>query len=62
LILELAPDKSGQRVKQIIPVLTPDFPTTAQRPLFSALDCAHFLATFGLKLPDWESALQLALE
>jgi dTDP-4-dehydrorhamnose reductase len=62
LILELDPDKSGQRVKQIIPALTSDFPTPAIRPLFSALDCTRFLATFGLKLPDWETALQLALK
>jgi len=62
LILELDPGKSGQRVKEIIPALTSDFPTPAQRPLFSALDCTRFLATFGLRLPDWESALQLALE
>jgi dTDP-4-dehydrorhamnose reductase len=62
LILELDPGKSEQRVEEIIPALTSDFPTPAQRPLFSALDCTHFLATFGLQLPDWESALQLALK
>ena len=62
LILELDPDKSQQRVKEIAPALTADFPTPAQRPLFSALDCSHFSATFGLQLPDWKAALQLALQ
>ena len=62
LILELDPDKNEQRVKEILPALTADFPTPAQRPLFSALDCSHFFATFGLQLPDWKAALQLALQ
>ena len=61
-ILELDPDKKEQRVKELIPSLTSDFPTPAQRPLFSALDCTHFLVTFGLQLPDWKSALRLAME
>ena len=61
-ILELDPDKKEQRVKELIPSLTSDFPTQAQRPLFSALDCTHFLVTFGLQLPDWKSALRLAME
>jgi dTDP-4-dehydrorhamnose reductase len=61
LILELDHDKNEQRVKQLSPALTFDFPTPAQRPLFSALDCTHFLTTFGLQLPDWRAALRLAL-
>lgn len=62
LILELDPDKSKQRVKGLMPALTAEFPTPAQRPLFSALDCSHFSAIFGLQLPDWKTALQLALQ
>jgi dTDP-4-dehydrorhamnose reductase len=40
---------------------TADFPSPAQRPSFSALDCARFASTFGLRLPPWQTALQLAL-
>jgi dTDP-4-dehydrorhamnose reductase len=61
LILELDPDRHNQRVKQIVPALTSDFPSPAQRPLFSALDCRHFQVAFGLQLPDWKSALKQAL-
>jgi dTDP-4-dehydrorhamnose reductase len=61
LILELDPRKIEQTVKQLIPALTSDFPTPAQRPLFSALDCTCFLATFGQHLPDWELALKQAM-
>ena len=39
-----------------------EFPTPAQRPLFSALDCSKFEATFGLSLPPWREALRLAME
>jgi len=62
LILELDPDKNEQQVREILPALTADFPTPAQRPLFSALDCTQFFATFGLQLPDWKAALRLALQ
>jgi dTDP-4-dehydrorhamnose reductase len=61
-ILELDPHPEKQACKKILPAFMSDFPSPAERPLFSALDCAHFLASFGLKLPDWESSLKLALK
>ncbi len=39
-----------------------EFPTPAQRPFFSALDCSKFETTFGLRLPPWREALRLAME
>jgi dTDP-4-dehydrorhamnose reductase len=60
-ILRLDPRKQEQRVKQLLPASTMDFPTPAQRPLFSALDCQKFEQTFDLRLPFWEAALELAL-
>jgi dTDP-4-dehydrorhamnose reductase len=62
LILELDPDKKEQRVREILPALTNEFPTPAERPLFSALDCDHFATTFGLCLPPWEAALRMAMD
>src|SRR5215216_6023324 len=53
-IIELDIDKHEQKVKEIIPALTSDFPTSAQRPLFSALDCSQFQSTFDIALPKWE--------
>ena len=44
------------------PALTSDFPTPAERPLFSTLDCNRAYAAFGLRLPDWRVALRLAME
>jgi dTDP-4-dehydrorhamnose reductase len=60
-ILRLDPLREQQVARQILPASTRDFPTPAQRPLFSALDCDLFSRTFGLRLPDWEQALQLAM-
>jgi dTDP-4-dehydrorhamnose reductase len=60
-IIELDPNKQEQKVREILPALTSDFPTPAQRPLFSALDCSLFQSTFDIPLPKWEDALKLAM-
>ncbi len=60
-ILKLDPKAYEQIIKNIIPAATSDFPTPAKRPLFSALNCANFKATFGLQLPNWAQALTLAM-
>jgi dTDP-4-dehydrorhamnose reductase len=62
MILELDPHRQEQTVKDIIPALTIDFPTPAQRPLFSALDCSRFRHVFDLVLPPWNQVLRLAFE
>lgn len=62
LILSLDPRKEEQVVKELLPARTSEFPAPAERPLFSALDCSHFVSTFGLQLPDWQQALALACE
>ena len=60
-ILKFDPRKQEQRVKQLLPAQTSDFPTPAQRPLFSALECRKFEQVFDLYLPAWSTALQMAL-
>jgi dTDP-4-dehydrorhamnose reductase len=60
-ILRLDPARQEQKVKQMLPARSSDFPTPAQRPLFSALECQKFKQTFDLCLPVWEKALELAL-
>ncbi len=60
-IIELDPNIQEQKVREILPALTSDFPTPAERPLFSALDCSLFQSTFEMRLPRWEDALKLAM-
>lgn len=61
-ILALDPHKEEQVTRELLPALTSDFPTPAQRPLFSALDCTRFSQTFNLRLPDWQEGLRLAMD
>ncbi|OGO38948.1 MAG: dTDP-4-dehydrorhamnose reductase, partial [Chloroflexi bacterium RBG_16_57_11] len=61
-ILDNDPQPQEQIIREILPALTAEFPTPAQRPLFSALDCSRFTGTFGLRLPPWGEALRLALD
>jgi dTDP-4-dehydrorhamnose reductase len=60
-ILELDPRRQEQTVRKLLPAATVDFPTAAQRPLFSALNCDLFYKTFGFQLPGWEETLGLAM-
>ncbi len=59
-ILRIDPRKEEQIVTEILPALTSDFPSPAERPLFSALNCDRFTEVFGLRLPPWQAALLLA--
>jgi dTDP-4-dehydrorhamnose reductase len=61
LILQLDPNGHEQLTKELLPVMTSEFPTPALRPLFSGLDCSLFKQTFNLKLPNWQDALRLAI-
>ncbi|OGN94205.1 MAG: dTDP-4-dehydrorhamnose reductase [Chloroflexi bacterium RBG_13_48_10] len=61
-VLRLDPHKDEQVLHELLPALTAEFPSSARRPLFSALNCDHFTHTFHLHLPDWKIALKLAME
>jgi dTDP-4-dehydrorhamnose reductase len=49
---------STQRAPELIPIPTESYPTPAQRPKNSRLDCARFRAQFDFAMPGWEAALQ----
>ncbi len=42
---------------KVVDIPTTDYPTPAQRPLNSRLDCSGFEASFGLARPDWRAGL-----
>ena len=60
-IIRLASIREPGLISSLQPARTSEFPAPAERPLFSALDCAHFESTFGLRLPEWQSALEHAM-
>jgi dTDP-4-dehydrorhamnose reductase len=61
-ILRLDPRREEQVTTRLIPAKSSDFPTPANRPPFSALNCDLFHETFNLRLPDWEAGLHMALD
>jgi dTDP-4-dehydrorhamnose reductase len=61
-ILDLDPKKDKQKVKEILPGKTSEFPAAATRPAFSALNTDLFLNTFDLSLPSWKKALALLFD
>lgn len=48
----------GCRIENIT---TPDYPTPAQRPTNSRLDCSTFTRDFGVSQPDWRTGLEAIL-
>ena len=60
-ILACDPNRSEQLVQSLEPASSKEFPTPAQRPLFTALNCTKFEESFGLHLPQWEQSLPMAL-
>lgn len=61
-ILCYDPAREEQVVERVEPALTEEFPTPAERPLYSPLDCEKFSNTFGFTLPYWKNALKFALD
>jgi dTDP-4-dehydrorhamnose reductase len=50
------------RAPRMTPIVTADYPTRAQRPAWSVLDCAKLKAAFGLECPDWRSGVEQVLD
>ena len=60
-IIELAGDRLN-RLPEIVPIRTIDYPTPALRPADTRLDCTAFVREFGVKLRPWRSALAETLD
>lgn len=53
-IIEAAPRVNG--------ITTSQYPTPAKRPSYSVLDCSKIKQTFNIKMPNWQTALQLCMQ
>lgn len=54
-------ERAGRQVS-VTGIPTVDYPTPAQRPLNSRLDCSRLEADFGISPPDWRDALSQTLK
>ena len=54
-------DKAGKSVA-VTPIPTTDYPTPAQRPLNSRMDCTGTKRAFGIERPDWVTGLKTILD
>lgn len=53
--------REGLLRARLEPILSADYPTAAQRPLNSRLNCARLQRDWQIELPDWKAALQQCL-
>lgn len=51
---------SERRLRAIVPIPSSEFPTAARRPMNSVLDCSRLAKLWGVRLPAWELAHDLA--
>jgi dTDP-4-dehydrorhamnose reductase len=56
-IIELANDRESLTVKEVLPILSSQYPQPARRPPCTILDCTSFEKTFGIKRRSWIAAL-----
>jgi dTDP-4-dehydrorhamnose reductase len=61
-ILAHLAETGSTKQTRLAAIPTSGYPTAAMRPANSQLDCAKLAACFGVRLPDWETALSLCLE
>ena len=59
-LLQRVPDP-GRRLRTVVPIATEEYPTPARRPINSVLDCSRLAGAWGVGLPPWEIALELAV-
>ena len=49
-------------VPEVLAITTAEFPTPAQRPAYSVLDCTKLKDTFAIEQPDWRTGLSRVLD
>jgi dTDP-4-dehydrorhamnose reductase len=53
---------AGWRAPKLVAISSSEYPSLARRPPNSRLDCTKVERRFGIRLPEWEQALDLCLE
>ena len=53
--------QQGKPCAKLLPIPSSDYPTPAARPLYSCLDCRRLQLDWGVRQPDWQTALRECL-
>ena len=61
-IFKIAGEHTALRLKKVHRLTTSDYPTPAQRPADSRLDCTLLQDVFGVTMPHWRDSLASMLE
>ena len=54
-------DLHGTRIK-LLPILSEEYPTPAERPKYSVLDKSKVKRTFNIAIPHWRDSLRIAIK
>jgi dTDP-4-dehydrorhamnose reductase len=60
-IFELTDSMENRVLKSVLPIGSEFYPSPVVRPSYSLLDVGALTQTFGLRLPRWDEALEIAL-
>jgi dTDP-4-dehydrorhamnose reductase len=61
-IFKIAGRHERLQLTRLKPITTEEFPTAAQRPLNSSLDCGRIKRKFGIHPKPWQISLRLVIE
>jgi dTDP-4-dehydrorhamnose reductase len=61
-IFQLAGEIGINKIPSVTPIPTSQFPTAAQRPLYTALDCTKIKMSFGVDLNSWKQSLKKTIQ
>jgi dTDP-4-dehydrorhamnose reductase len=60
-IMKGSADKGGPSCR-VRPITTREYPTRVNRPANSCLDCSKLARVYGIRMPAWESSLDICLD
>jgi dTDP-4-dehydrorhamnose reductase len=60
-IMRFSAERGGPSVP-VVPITPAEYPTTAERPMNSRLDCSKLAGEFGIRLPSWQEGLSNCLD
>jgi len=61
-IFEIAKEYESLKIEMLKPITTEEYPTPAQRPKNSIMDCSSLKQNFNISPPEWQDSLEVMLQ